>query len=136
MGVGIGARVCATTLGGIACIFEVGLCIFYRNSSLVVFTLGVSVFSHGFADDGTGNLYIRFRLVAIYNSTLLVGSPASRLGVVGVGDTVRIFIIFSAACLKKLSLLTFGNVITFGKKVTISMSLTDFFLGKYTLIHL
>ena len=94
------------------------------------------MFSCEFAGDGTSNISVRFRIVTISRSVFLVGSPASRLGVIVVGDTFRILIISSAACLKKSSVLTFGNEITFGKKVAVSMCLTDLVLGKYTWIHL
>ena len=89
-----------------------------------------------FSGDRSGNLSVRFRIVTISKSAFLVGLPASRLGVVGVGGAVRILIISSTACLKKSSVLTFGNEITFGEKVTVSMSLTDLVLGKDALIHL
>ena len=136
MGAGVGTGVGDTTLGGIACILGVGVGTGYRDSSLAFFTLGVSVSSFDLKGDGTGNLSDRFKIVAISKSEFLVGSPASRLGVVVVSVEVRILIISSAACLKKSSVFTFGNEITFGKKVTVSISLTNLILGKYTLIHL
>ena len=107
-----------------------------RDDSLVDFTLDVSVFSCKFAGDGTGNLSFRFIIVAISISAFLAGSPAYRIVAVVVGGAIRILIITSAACLKKSFVLTFGNKITFGKKVIVPISLTDLILGKYTLIHL
>ena len=106
MGAGVGAGVSATTIGGIACIFEVGVGVGCRNDSLGVFTLAFSVSSRDLEIDATGNLSARFRIFAIFNSTFLVGSPASRLGVIVFGSVVRILIILSAACCKKSSVLT------------------------------
>ena len=71
-------------------------------------------------DDATVNLSDRFIIVAIFNNVLLGMSSTFKLGVVGVGGVVRILTISS----------------TFGKKVTVCMSLTDLFLGNYTWIHL
>ena len=53
--------------------------------------------------------------------------PASRLGVVVVGGAVSILMISSAVCLMKSSVLTLGNEITLGEKVTVSISRTIFF---------
>ena len=56
--------------------------------------------------------------------------PASILGVVVVGGAVSILMISSAGCLKKSSMFTFGNEITFRKKVAVSISRTDLVSGK------
>ena len=72
---------------------------------------------------------VRFRVVAIFNRIFLVVSPAYRLDVVGVGGAVRILMMSSATCLKKISVLTFRNETTFGKKVTVSIFRTDLVLG-------
>ena len=77
-----------------------------------------------------GSLSVCLRIFAISKSAFLVGSPVSRLGDVGVDGAVRIPIISSAACLKKSSIFTFGSEITFGKEVTVSISLADLVLGK------
>ena len=82
------------------------------------------------AGDVTDTLHVRFKSVAIFSSAFLGGSPDSRLGVVVVSGAVRIIIIFSATCLKKSSVFTSRNEITFGKKVTVSTSLTDLDLVK------
>ena len=93
IGDGAGVVVGGTTLGGIACIFETDIGVGYRGGSLGVFTLEVSVSSRKLDGDYTDNLSVRFRIVAIFNSAFLVGSPASRLDVVGIGGAVSILIL-------------------------------------------
>ena len=61
------------------------------------------------AGGATGNLSVHFKDIAIFNSAFLVGSPFSRLGVVGVAGAVRILIIYSSGCLKKSYVFTFVN---------------------------
>ena len=62
---------------------------------------------------------------ATFCRSLCVGSPASKLGVVIEGGTIRMVIISVAICLKNSSKPTFGIGISIGKKVTVSTSLTN-----------
>ena len=74
---------------------------------------------------GFGSFSALLSVSVIFCRALRVGSPASKLGDVVEGGTVRMVIISVAACLKKSSKPTFGIGISLGKKVTVSTSLTD-----------
>ena len=76
------------------------------------------------------------RIVAIFSSVFRVISPDSRLRFVVVGGLVSIVLISSAVCLKKSSIFTFGKEMTFGKKVTISISCRDLVFEKKHFMHL
>ena len=136
VGAGVGAGVDASTLGGIACILKVVVCVGFRDGSLVVFILRNYVSSCELSGYATGNISICFRLFTIFNSAFLVGYPTSRIGAVGVGGAARLLRIYYATYLKKSSVFTFGNEMTFGKKFTVSMSLTALVLLKCIFIHL
>ena len=69
-----------------------------------------------------GRVSARCRLVAIFNSAFLVGSPDSKHGMLDEGGTVRMAIMHDAACRRKSSRFNLGMRNTFGKKVTVSTS--------------
>ena len=77
-----------------------------------------------------GIVSTRLSCVAKVKSTLRTGYPASNVGVVVSGGSVRIVMISCAACRRKLSSLTLWKGTDFGNKVTVLQSLTVFVRGK------
>ena len=83
-----------------------------------------------------GIVSTRLSCVAKVKSQLREKSPSSNVGFVLEGGLVRIVMIYCAACHRKLSSLTLGKGTDFGKKFTVSQSLTVFVSGKQHLTHL
>ena len=73
-----------------------------------------------------GIVSARLSCVAKVKSALRTGSPAFNVGVVVEGISVSIVMISCADCRRKSSGLTLGKGTNFGKKVTVSQSLTVF----------
>ena len=65
--------------------------------------------------DGAGILSALLGVSAIFKSALRVLSPASNVGVVENGGSVKIVTIYVVAYCKKMYILTFGNGTILGK---------------------
>ena len=92
-----------------------------------VFTLGAAASCYCCC---CGILSTRFSCIAKVKSALRTGYPASNVGFVVEGGSVRIVMISYAACHRKFSSLTLGRGTDFGKKVTVSQSMIVIVCGK------